>query len=293
MNQNALQIFITLYENQNMHRTAELLYISQQAISKQIRSLEAELDLKLFERTNSGVQPTEAGEAFYQEAKIIQKQYSILHKKMDAVKNGRKVISLVCAYGTLYHVFPALKKFEQENPNIEVRWKELPDREVEQHLIEEDTDLAVNVKGKKHGFVEYEPLYDRQIVLLVYEGHRLYNREFIVFEDLDHESIILEGEDFQIYSLFKEFCERAEVYPKIIAETSDISFCQHMAEMREGLAVSIDFLAQERKLEHVRAIPFDVPEFRWEVGLEYGVNAQLKEENALLIRFLRTYFTNN
>ncbi|MDO4649243.1 MAG: LysR family transcriptional regulator [Eubacteriales bacterium] len=105
-----LNVFISLYENQNMHKTAEALFLTQQAVSKSIRSLEKELDVTLFKRSNTGVTPTIAGETLYQEAIQIQKQYSLLHKKMDAVKYGKKTVTLVCAYGTMYQIFPVIKK---------------------------------------------------------------------------------------------------------------------------------------------------------------------------------------
>ncbi len=293
MNPGSLNIFCQLYETQNMHRTAESLYLSQQAISKCIRALETELGVKLFVRSNSGVTPTQAGDTLYQEAKIIQDQYSILRKKLDAVKNGRKAVTLACAYGTMYQIFPAIKAFESLNPDIVIRWKELPDIEVDKRLLQEQVDLAVNIKGKPSNYLTFSPLYQQKICLLVYEGHPLYDAEKIEFADLQNENIILEGEEFRIYSLFREYCKRADVYPNIIAETSEIGFCQHMAELGEGLAVTIDFVARQHNLVGVHAIPFAEPQFLWEVGLQIPVVSKLKKESTLFRDFLLRYFSSD
>lgn len=293
MNPSYLNIFCTLYETRNMHKTAEILYLSQQAVSKCIRSLESELDVQLFNRTNSGVIPTQAGAALYQEAKIIQDQYSILRQKLDAVKNGRKIITAACAYGTMYQLFPAFKNFETEHPNIRIQWKELPDAAIDKLLLQEQIDLAINIKGKTNKYLQFLPLYTHNICLLVYKEHPLYTASGIHFSDLHNENIILEGEEFRIYSLFQECCKRAEVYPHIIAETSEIGFCQHMAEMQEGLAITIDFIAKQHHLDNVRAIPFDEPYFQWIVGLEIPLTDNQKPEVLLFQHYLQDYFCSN
>ncbi|MCD8012177.1 MAG: LysR family transcriptional regulator [Lachnospiraceae bacterium] len=291
MNQNLLNIFVALYECGSMHKAAEYLYISQQGISKSILSLEEEFDVKLFERSNAGVKPTLAGDILYQDALKFRDQYSSLCRKMKDAKSGKQVLSLACAYGTMYRLYPVLKDFERHNPKCSVRWQELTDTEVEKKILQEQADLAVNVSGLQREYVKFVPLYSCKVCLLVYEGHPLYHAETIRFQDLQGERIVIEGEQFRIYSLFRTLCERANVYPEIIAETAEIGFCQHMAEMQEGLAVTIDFIAQERKLSGVRAIPFEEPEFFWQIGLEFLDGRKKSDEVEQLIRFIQKSFS--
>lgn len=290
MNQNTLNTFIALYESGSMRKAAGQLYITQQGISRSIRSLEEEFGVQLLVRSNTGVKPTPAGDAFYQEALKLREQYVQLQQKLRDAQSGKKTVSLACAYGTLHRLYPAFKTFEQENQDIAIRWQELTDTEVEKKLLREQTDLSINVSGSHRRYVEFVPLYSCQICLLVYEGHPLYHADAVHFQDLQNERIVLEGEQFRIYSLFRALCDRAGVYPQIIAETAEIGFCQHMAEMKEGLSVTIDFVAQERKLSGVRAIPFEEPDFVWQVGLEIPLVREQREECERLIRFLKEYF---
>lgn len=71
MNQKQLEIFITLADNLNFTRTAEQLYLSQTTVTLQIRSLEEELQAKLFERTSRSVSLTYAGHVFLEKARDI------------------------------------------------------------------------------------------------------------------------------------------------------------------------------------------------------------------------------
>ncbi len=267
MDQKSLHIFITLYECGSMHKAAERLYMSQQGISKQIRLIEEELQAPLFVRSSSGVQPTEAGTYFYGEALQLRAGYERVVRKLRDMAQGMEVVRIACAYGTMYTLFPVIKRFEQEHPNVHIEWSEVTDREAEQALVREEAELAVGIQGMEAGYVEFSPLYSRQVCLLVYEGHPLYERNSLAVTELEKEPVIIEGSDFQIHELFINTCRQAGFTPNIIAETADITFCQKLAAMKEGLAVTVDFVADTAKPAGVRAIPLLDPPMQWNVGL--------------------------
>lgn len=66
-----LETFITVAENGSFSKAAEVLYITPTAVMKQINALEERLGIMLFARTNHGLQITEAGKSFMQDAKYI------------------------------------------------------------------------------------------------------------------------------------------------------------------------------------------------------------------------------
>ena len=70
MNLKQFEYFIKIAENKNFTRTAEEMFISQPALSQQIRSLEEEFGFSLFYRTNKLVELTPAGEYFYSQETI-------------------------------------------------------------------------------------------------------------------------------------------------------------------------------------------------------------------------------
>ena len=85
MNENKYMYFIKIHELGSITKAAEILYISQPALSKYIRNLERELGVSLVEREYSPVRFTEAGEIYFRYAKEALKNYD----KMPGHSRGR------------------------------------------------------------------------------------------------------------------------------------------------------------------------------------------------------------
>lgn len=77
-----LQYFSEIYQKKSITKASENLYVSRQALSFVIKKLETELNVKLFERTATGVEPTEAGDILYRSAQIILNEESILRQEI-------------------------------------------------------------------------------------------------------------------------------------------------------------------------------------------------------------------
>ena len=202
-----LEYYRKIYEKRSIRQAAAELYISPQGLSRTLYALEEELQVRLFERSVKGLEPTRAGDYFYQEA--------------------------------------------------------------EQQLVEGDYEIGLLVKGEEPFGDGYESidLFSRCIRILVYEGHPLYERERLTYQDLKDEPLIMEGNDFRIYEVFRKKCMDAGVYPEIVAETGDIGFCHELCAMKQGLSVTIDFVTEYIRTGGVKALPLEEPEILWTVQL--------------------------
>ena len=70
-----LELFTLVYELRNLTRAAERLYMTQSAVTQNLKKMEEELGVRLFERGNRQLSPTRAGEGFYRHAGRIQEEY--------------------------------------------------------------------------------------------------------------------------------------------------------------------------------------------------------------------------
>jgi DNA-binding transcriptional LysR family regulator len=123
MNPRRLRYFVVAAEEQNFTRAAKRLRIAQPSFSAQIKQLEGDLGVKLFDRTGRGVRLTEAGRLLLVEARRI---FAQLEQTVDLVRRvgegriGRLALGFLPSVA--HSVLPGvLLKFRERFPNVELR----------------------------------------------------------------------------------------------------------------------------------------------------------------------------
>jgi DNA-binding transcriptional LysR family regulator len=143
-----LRYFVAVAEEENVTRAAAKLHVSQPALSRQIRDLEAELGLSLLERTAKTVRLTAVGRAFLIEARAV------LKRAEDAVKTARALASgIQCELRVGYapsltvEILPrALRALEAKCPGIRVVLQDLSTEEMLAQLHDDKLDLVLGVR---------------------------------------------------------------------------------------------------------------------------------------------------
>jgi len=140
-----LRYFVAVAETRNFTRAAEKLSISQPPLSQQILRLEREIGTPLFLRLKSGVELTEAGEAFYKEAKqILLLTDQALEKTRGIARgiNGKATLGFACS--SVFHpiLFERLKKFQTRYPSATLLAEESNMSQLMQSLRDGTLDAA-------------------------------------------------------------------------------------------------------------------------------------------------------
>ena len=265
MNTKDLKCFEAVYQEKSISRAARRLYITPQGLGKNIRTLEAELETVLFERTKQGMRPTQSADFLYGRTKKIIQELEELENGVRQLEKRKIVLRIGCACG-VFNVLPfeLILNFMRENPHIRVEWNEYSNEEVKSML--EDSRLEYGfIVGKHEGDDMIQRKLDgREILLLVYEGHPLYEKESVNVEMLREENMILMNEHFHMYHDFASICCAKGFTPNIIAKTSDGAVLYKLCRQKIGLAVIPEFMLEDFRMEHMRAIPFE-EHMTWEV----------------------------
>ena len=148
MNTSQINYFLTASEYLNFTEAAKKLYISQPALSKQLQSIENELELKLFSRDGKKVHLTPAGVVLYEELKGFNKEYNaIIDNAKKANEGSVGILRIGILEGQLVGdtFIRAYQKFIEEYPDITVKLSRGSFSVLKEQLDRGKIDLAVSL----------------------------------------------------------------------------------------------------------------------------------------------------
>ncbi len=189
-----LRYFVTVAEELNISRASSRLRISQPAVSRQLRDLEAELGVELFRREKSGVKLTPAGDTFLAHARDLLRRSGDAVKQMESfAKRAKDIVTVGYIAPVLASILtPALRRFSQQHSDTEVALREMPPGEQLKALREGSIDLALI--GNPCPEVEHEfavtVLMRIPFQAVLPDNHLLALRRHIALSELEQEPFI-------------------------------------------------------------------------------------------------------
>lgn len=236
-----LHYFIAVAEELHFSRAAERLRISQPPLSQQIRSLEDELGVKLFERTKRQVHLTEAGKAFLERSYLVLAQ---LEQAVEVTQQigrgevGRLAISFVGS--ATYTVLPdILSVFREQFPAVELRLHELTTQEQIQALHHKQVDVGIVRSAIIEPGLSVECILQESLVLALPETHPFSAQTKVSLSTLADELFILfparMGPVF--YEQIINMCQQAGFRPKVAQEAVQMQTIIGLVAAGLGIAI--------------------------------------------------------
>lgn len=190
-----LAVFVAVAEEGSFTRAADRLHIVQSAVSAAVRTLERELDERLFDRSTHKVALSEAGRALLPEARSTLAAAAAARDAVDAVKGG---VSGTVRLGTMQaqgmraiDVPGVLAEFRSEHPAVELQIRQAGSLEMTKKVRDGELDLAfVALPDQRFPGVELVPLTSEPIVLAISADHPLASRTRVELAALADEMII-------------------------------------------------------------------------------------------------------
>jgi len=242
-----LRYFVAVGEAQNMSRAALKLYISQPALSKQVRDLEDELGFSLLERTAKSARLTDAGRVFLDEARAV------LQRADEAMKKARTVAA---AEPTELHVgylsmpfaeiLPkTLRAFQQAMPNVRARLHEWSNKEILNGVREGRLQVGLIVRSPKASALHdlrYEELFHDRVCVAVAPQHPFARRRAIPIIEVAAEPLIgLTHQDYPEYHDYLSIIfSKVKQKPRVVQEYESMSGIISAIEAGTGVAIGGD-----------------------------------------------------
>jgi DNA-binding transcriptional LysR family regulator len=243
-----LRYFVAVAEAENVLRAAtQKLHVSQPAVSRQIRDLEDELDVQLFERTGKAINLTDAGHVFLREARAV------LERTDEAVKNVRAFAhtgetELHVGYSALpgaQIMPPALRAFQKAMPKVQVRLHDWSSEQISVGLRDGRLKVALVARPLKRGAFggfRFEELLREHIRLAVPPHHPFAQRRSVSLADAAHQPFVgLTRECFPDYQRYlATLFAPVKNKPRVIEEHESMNSVVSAVEAGTGVAVAVD-----------------------------------------------------
>lgn len=188
-----LNYFKLLAEELHYRKAAEKLFISQSALSQQIKQLEQYLGHALFDRNNKRVVLNEAGKLFYKDAiQVIQKMQIAVNNVQLLQKGNTGQLGISFVASAMQSILPVLlKQFNSDCPNIEFHLEELTNKEQLLALEKGDIDLGFMRSNQVGQDMMIKSVYKETFTLVLPANHPMCAADFNHVGELKDEYFIL------------------------------------------------------------------------------------------------------
>lgn len=188
-----LKVFCSVAKNLSFTKASGELFISQPAISKHIRELEALYRVRLFERTGNRILLTDAGKLLLEHSEQLLDSYRKLEYEMNLLHDEYTGELRLGASTTIaqYVLPPLLARFIEKFPQVSLSLLNGNSREIEQALQEHRIDLGLVEGVARLPNLKYAPFLDDELVAVVHTRSRLAHLDEIGLEELSQLPLVL------------------------------------------------------------------------------------------------------
>ncbi len=211
-----LQYFIAVAETLNFHRAAERLYISQPAVSTQIRDLEEELGVELFVRGGRQVQLTDIGWSLLHKAKATLAEFTEFRELANRASAGKTgTIRVGVDMGLADIIQLVVAEYARLFPRVNIEYSDVFSDVLNRNLHEREIDVGVLRPPIDTDHLISEQLLEQGFLVVLPETSPLAKRETLSVKDLANLVLLFSRRNNCINNKVMEICREAGVNPKI------------------------------------------------------------------------------
>ena len=256
-----LQVFEKVASHLNYSRAAEELYLSQPAVSMQIKQLEGHIGLPLFEQMGKKIFLTEAGRELFHYSRNIAQQLAEMEAVFDEMKGlGQGKFTLSVVNTANYFTPQLLAKFCRRHPNINVILQVANRDAVLKQLADNSTDLAIMGQPPEGLDIVAESFMDNPLVVIAAPGHPLTKLKRVKFARLATETFLSREPGSGTRSAMERIFAEHGIQPHISMEMETNEAIKQAVQAGMGLGI-LSLHSIELELETKRLAILNVEHF--------------------------------
>lgn len=254
-----LKYFAKAAETLNFSDAAKALNIAQSTLSQQVKQLEDELDVQLFQRNSHSMSLTEAG------MELLPIAMRTLHDAetcIDRVRDLQQLLAGELNIGVTYSFSPILTEtvieFMKKYPRVKLNICYKPMVELMEMLVRRDVDFVFAFRPTDRKVeIESHVLFDNHLAVIVRDNHPLAVKDKVSLEDLVRYDVALPTKGLQARNAFDAHLNKYSVKLNVRIELNEVNILLNL--IRQSNLVTVLAEATVYNADGVKAIPLDLP----------------------------------
>ena len=236
-----LRAFCAVAKSGKMTDAAEELYLSQPAISLQVRALERELDTVLFERHGPRINLTREGQEMHDMARPLVEGLETLNARFNRRMKGdldSGEVVIAAGESTIIYLLPRLVQlFRERYPNIHVQLRNVTGRDGLAMIRDDEVDLAIGSMLDVPSDIDYQPIYFYEPALIMPLGHDLADKDDVKIEDISPYGLILPPRRLTTWRMVDRVFQQHQVPFNVTLEVGGWEVIKRYVELDFGVSI--------------------------------------------------------
>lgn len=244
-----LRTIRAIHEAGGLARAAEILHITQSALSHQVKGLEDQAGVELFVKRTKPLRLSAAGQKLLRLAERVLPELEAMEAEFEALRSGRSGrlhIAIEC-HACFDWLFPVLEQFRRAWPEVDIdirpglAFGALP------ALGREEVDLVISSDPEALDGITFNPLFDYSPTFIAASSSPLAAKPFVIAEDFADQTLITYRIDRGRSDVFTQLLTPAGVEPRAHRQVELTTVILMLVASGRGVAVLPDWVLREVK----------------------------------------------
>ena len=246
-----LKVFCDLVESRSFSRAASRNYITQSAVSQQVKNLESRFETQLLRRDGRTVTPTAAGRKFYENSRAILDRFEHLQQEMKSLGQGvAGSIRVATIYSVgIYEMSVVVKSFLKIYPKVNLHVEYSKGAQVYEDCLHGVIDLGIVPYPEARKGLRTIPLPADKLVLICAPEHPLAPRRYIDFKELSEQNFISFEKGLASQRAIEKIFQEQDVKVKLVMEFDNIETIKRSVEIGAGISL-VPFLSVQKEVQN-------------------------------------------
>ncbi len=274
-----LRTIRAIHQAGNLARAADMLHITQSALSHQIKGLEDQVGMELFHRRSKPMKLSPAGmkllrlaERVLPEIAAVEEEFRALHEG----RSGRLHIAIEC-HACFDWLFPVLDKLRHAWPEVDLDIRQRLAFDAMEALRREEVDFVITSDPVDLPGISFSPLFDYEPRFVAAASHPLADRPYVEAEDFEEELVLTYPVERGKIDLFSALLTPARVEPRAVRQVEMTEVILMLVAAGRGVAVMPDWV-----LRSVKTNPDYVTKRLTPEGVSKRMYAATREEDTMV-----------